>query len=126
MPEAFLAFLNSHSREDAARNAIFAGGDSDTPACITGGIAEAFYGPVEPSVLKEVRELFTKDPWEITERFVTRSRKYELTASTRKSRAPHLESIQLVRPSFPDDMAIPRCAIQRQLNRFAMAGNDLP
>ena len=30
--------------EDALRNAVSLGGDSDTLACITGGIAEAFYG----------------------------------------------------------------------------------
>ena len=30
--------------EDALRNAVSLGGDSDTIACITGGIAEAFYG----------------------------------------------------------------------------------
>ena len=33
-----------HSFEDALRNAVSLGGDSDTLACITGGIAEAFYG----------------------------------------------------------------------------------
>ena len=30
--------------EDALRNAVSLGGDSDTLACITGGIAEALYG----------------------------------------------------------------------------------
>ena len=30
--------------EDAIRKAISIGGDSDTIACITGGIAEAYYG----------------------------------------------------------------------------------
>ena len=33
--------------EDALRNAGSLGGDSDTLACITGGIAEAFYGQSE-------------------------------------------------------------------------------
>jgi ADP-ribosylglycohydrolase len=36
-----VAFLESDSFEDAVRNAISLGGDSDTLACITGGIAEA-------------------------------------------------------------------------------------
>jgi ADP-ribosylglycohydrolase len=46
VPEAIIAFLESTSYEDAIRNAISLGGDSDTQACITGGIAQAFYGGV--------------------------------------------------------------------------------
>jgi ADP-ribosylglycohydrolase len=46
VPEAIIAFLESTSYEDAIRNAISLGGDADTLACITGGIAEAFYGGV--------------------------------------------------------------------------------
>ncbi|MBR1889681.1 MAG: ADP-ribosylglycohydrolase family protein [Alloprevotella sp.] len=44
VPQAVCAFLDSHSFEDAVRNAISLGGDSDTLACITGSIAEAYYG----------------------------------------------------------------------------------
>ena len=44
VPEAIIAFLKSHSFEDAIRNAISLGGDSDTLAAITGSIAEAAYG----------------------------------------------------------------------------------
>ncbi len=44
VPEAITAFLEATDFEDAIRNAISLGGDSDTLACITGGIAEAFYG----------------------------------------------------------------------------------
>jgi len=48
VPQAIVAFLESSSFEDAIRNAISIGGDSDTLAAITGGIAEAFYGmPIE-------------------------------------------------------------------------------
>ena len=48
VPQAIMAFLESTSFEDAIRNAISIGGDSDTLAAITGGIAEAYYGvPVE-------------------------------------------------------------------------------
>ncbi len=43
VPEAIIAFLDSHDFEDAIRLAVSLGGDSDTLACITGGIAEAFY-----------------------------------------------------------------------------------
>jgi hypothetical protein len=43
VPEAVIAFLESYSFEDAIRNAISLGGDSDTLAAITGSIAEAYY-----------------------------------------------------------------------------------
>lgn len=44
VPQAIMAFLESSSFEDAIKNAISIGGDSDTIAAITGGIAEAYYG----------------------------------------------------------------------------------
>lgn len=44
VPQALEAFFESTSFEDAMRNAISIGGDSDTLAAITGGIAEAYYG----------------------------------------------------------------------------------
>jgi ADP-ribosylglycohydrolase len=44
VPQALVAFLESTSYEDAIRNAVSLGGDADTLACITGGIAEAYYG----------------------------------------------------------------------------------
>ena len=47
VPEAIIAFLESESFEDAIRNAISLGGDSDTLAAITGSIAEAAYGVPE-------------------------------------------------------------------------------
>lgn len=44
VPQALEAFFESTNFEDAIRNAISIGGDSDTLAAITGGIAEAYYG----------------------------------------------------------------------------------
>lgn len=44
VPEAIIAFLDAVDFESSIRLAISLGGDSDTLACITGGIAEAFYG----------------------------------------------------------------------------------
>ena len=44
VPQAIIAFLESRDFEDAIRNAISLGGDSDTLAAITGSIAEAAYG----------------------------------------------------------------------------------
>lgn len=51
VPQAIEAFLESTSFEDAIRNAISIGGDSDTLAAITGAMAEAYYGV--PEQLKE-------------------------------------------------------------------------
>lgn len=44
VPQAIEAFLESDSFEDAIRNAISIGGDSDTIGAITGAIAECYYG----------------------------------------------------------------------------------
>ena len=44
VPQAIICFLESEDYEDAIRKAVALGGDSDTLACITGGIAEAFHG----------------------------------------------------------------------------------
>lgn len=51
VPQAFEAFFESINFEDAIRNAISIGGDSDTIAAIAGSIAEAYYGI--PDNLKE-------------------------------------------------------------------------
>jgi ADP-ribosylglycohydrolase len=74
VPEAIIAFLNSDSYEDAVRNAISLGGDSDTLACITGGIAEAFYGSVPQSVQTKVKEVLPPDLWTVTETFCSKYR----------------------------------------------------
>ncbi len=54
VPEAMIAFLEATDFEDALRNAVSLGGDSDTLTCITGGIAEAYYGGVPDSIQQEV------------------------------------------------------------------------
>jgi ADP-ribosylglycohydrolase len=46
VPQAIIAFLESRDFEDATRLAISIGGDSDTIACIAGGIAQAYYKSV--------------------------------------------------------------------------------
>jgi len=55
VPEALIAFLESHDYEDAVRKGISLGGDSDTIACITGGIAQAFYKEIDPEIIAEAR-----------------------------------------------------------------------
>lgn len=58
VPEAIIAFLESSSFEDAIRKAVSMGGDSDTLACITGGIAEAFYGEIPEEMILETKRVF--------------------------------------------------------------------
>lgn len=55
VPEAIIAFLESDDYEDAIRKAISLGGDSDTIACMTGGIAQAYYGQVPDYIKHQVR-----------------------------------------------------------------------
>ncbi|NUQ82517.1 MAG: ADP-ribosylglycohydrolase family protein [Bacteroidetes bacterium] len=56
VPQAIVAFLESSDFESAIRLAISIGGDSDTIACITGGIAAAFYNHIPDSIYHEVTE----------------------------------------------------------------------
>ena len=60
VPEAIIAFLESTDFEDAIRNAISLGGDSDTIAAITGSIAEAAYGI--PDWIKEKAYSYLDEP----------------------------------------------------------------
>ena len=52
VPQAINAFLESNDYENAIRLAISIGGDSDTIACMTGGIASAFYKEIPDKILK--------------------------------------------------------------------------
>jgi ADP-ribosylglycohydrolase len=74
VPEAIICFLESDSYEDGVRNAVSLGGDADTLACIAGGIAEAYYGPVAPEIEHKVREILAPELWNITEDFCSRFR----------------------------------------------------
>jgi len=69
VPEAITAFLESDDFEDAIRNAISLGGDSDTLACITGGIAEAFYGGVPDFISQKVMGLLDENLRSVTSKF---------------------------------------------------------
>ncbi len=60
VPQAIFCFLQSNNYEDAIRKAIFIGGDSDTIACITGSIAEAYYQGVPTWILDNVLPLLAQ------------------------------------------------------------------
>ncbi|HZF00155.1 MAG TPA: ADP-ribosylglycohydrolase family protein [Planctomycetota bacterium] len=53
VPEALTAFFESTDFEDAIRLGVSLGGDTDTLTCITGSVAEAFYGGVPPAIEQE-------------------------------------------------------------------------
>lgn len=48
VPQAIRSFIDGCDFEDCIRNAVSIGGDSDTIGCITGSMAEAFYGVPTP------------------------------------------------------------------------------
>ncbi|MEX1081733.1 MAG: ADP-ribosylglycohydrolase family protein [Halofilum sp. (in: g-proteobacteria)] len=71
VPEAIVAFLDSTSYEDAVRNAVSLGGDSDTQACMAGGIAEAFYG-LPADIAAQARARLTEELRAIVDEFTAR------------------------------------------------------
>lgn len=69
VPEAILSFLESTDYEDTVRNAVSLGGDSDTMACIAGGIAQAFYQSVPESIVAEAKVRLDADLLRVVEQF---------------------------------------------------------
>jgi len=72
VPEAIIAFLESSDFESAIRLAISIGGDSDTIGCITGAIAEAFYGQVPDGIAKTVLKILPKEFAVLAEAFASK------------------------------------------------------
>ena len=91
VPPAIRAFLESNSFEDAIRNAISIGGDSDTIACIAGGIAQAYYGGVPEAICWRVYEVLDEHLGGITKRFMM----------TYCPEAPERPSVQVKAGSIP-------------------------
>ena len=75
VPESIIAFLESGNFEEAIRYAISLGGDSDTMACIAGGVAQAFYGTVPIDIATRVR---TELPYEFLEIIDQFNQRYDL------------------------------------------------
>lgn len=69
VPQAIIAFLESENYEDAIRKAISLGGDSDTLACITGGIAQAYYKAIPRKIVERVNQILPEEFLEIIEEF---------------------------------------------------------
>ena len=72
VPEAIIAFLEAKDFEDAIRNAISLGGDSDTIACIAGGIAQAYYQDIPSKIVSNVRKRLPEEFLFIIDEFNTK------------------------------------------------------
>lgn len=68
VPEAIIAFLEARDFEDAIRNAVSLGGDTDTLGAITGSIAEAYYG-IPEWLISECRNRINKDMRDVVDAF---------------------------------------------------------
>jgi ADP-ribosylglycohydrolase len=80
VPQAIAAFLGSTDFESAIRLAVSLGGDSDTLACIAGGIAEAFYGSVPPYIAWRALDFLDEPLRQVTVAF---TRKHGVTRLVR-------------------------------------------
>lgn len=69
VPHAIRAFLESTDVEDALRNAVSIGGDSDTLACIAGAVAEAYYGGVPAHLVQPAWQALDEPLRDVTRRF---------------------------------------------------------
>jgi ADP-ribosylglycohydrolase len=72
VPQSIIAFLESSSYEDAVRKAISLGGDTDTQACITGGIAQAYYKTIGDHIVNKARALLDERLLKIVDSFSAR------------------------------------------------------
>ncbi|MCR5269119.1 MAG: ADP-ribosylglycohydrolase family protein [Lachnospiraceae bacterium] len=68
VPEAVTAFLEGRDFEDAVRTAVSLGGDCDTLTCITGSIAEAFFG-IPGEMVREVESRLDEEMVRVLEKF---------------------------------------------------------
>jgi ADP-ribosylglycohydrolase len=72
VPEAIVAFLESRDFEHAIRLAISLGGDADTLACITGGIAQAHYREIPDQMVQKAQDLLDASLLEVVRQFARR------------------------------------------------------
>ncbi|AHE99087.1 crystallin [Thioalkalivibrio paradoxus ARh 1] len=90
VPQAIRAFLDSTDFEDAIRIAISLGGDADTLACITGGIAQAFYRNVPNRIQVPVYRILDDRLGQTVLRFMQRYAEFcrETSAGNQKGKSP--------------------------------------
>lgn len=68
VPEAIIAFLESHDFEDTIRNTVWLGGDVDTLGAIAGSIAEAYYG-IPDNLIQECRKRLPNEMVDVIDMF---------------------------------------------------------
>jgi ADP-ribosylglycohydrolase len=72
MTGAIIAFLDSDSFENSIRIAISLGGDADIVGCITGAIAQVYYGEIAPFMISTAEKLLPAEFLKIITRFNTK------------------------------------------------------
>ncbi|OPZ98851.1 MAG: ADP-ribosylglycohydrolase [Bacteroidetes bacterium ADurb.Bin408] len=72
VPEAIIAFLESTDFESSLRLAVSIGGDTDTVACINGGIAQAYYKSIDKKLISFIRNKLTDEMLEVLDDFNAR------------------------------------------------------
>ena len=72
VPQSIIAFLESNDYEDAVRKAVSLGGDSDTLACMTGGIAQAYYNEIPSYIINQTRKLLDEELKAVIDEFYER------------------------------------------------------
>ena len=81
VPEAIIAFLEARDFEDAIRNAVSLGGDTDTLGAITGNIAEAYFG-ISETLISECRNRINKDMRDVVDAFYSSVRHHNDSLNT--------------------------------------------
>ena len=69
VPLALICFLDSVNYEDCIRNVLYLGGDTDTIACMAGGIAQAYYKEIPQYILDEIHKRLDEDLIRVIDRF---------------------------------------------------------
>ncbi|WNJ18359.1 ADP-ribosylglycohydrolase family protein [Pontibacter sp. G13] len=69
VPQAIVAFLEAKDFEDAIRNAISIGGDSDTIASMAGALAEAYWGDIPNWISQSAQSYIPDTQWTLIQTF---------------------------------------------------------
>lgn len=97
VPQAIQAFLESESFEDAIRNAISLGGDSDTLTAITGSIAWAYYRQFSMPLSTDLQNIQDKVYTYLPQEFINI---YEQTDEVRWQRYGKYDRVGILTPIF--------------------------
>ena len=103
VPEAIIAFLDSTDYEDAIRCAVSLGGDSDTLTCITGGIAEAFYGDIPQEIADQSMHILVPDLSEVVVKFYNKYRPSDTITSAYKDAGKFVKELNQTDDHFQEN-----------------------